>query len=397
MFGSLLALVLVSLVALPAAATDKDGDGLSDGFEKKWGLTDPNKRDTDGDGVVDTVEDHDGDRLGNLGEQRFGTDPGNRDSDGDGKSDGNEDKDRDGRSNAREQDQRPIPRDMRPPLARAKYDHPADKARCVEPNTGSRARRCVLGNLRGDTRVVLMGDSHATMWLPAFKRSAAKEGWRLITLIRGGCQPALGTRNIGQHLIDRGKSCQAWRQNAIKWLNTHPPDLIVITSSDTYKLVTTTGKTIPKRKRPELWRKGMKRLIAAMPGASDVMLFGEGPQNRANPVKCLWRNGSNMSACTSPWEPPRKRLVERALREAAAAKGAQFRTLYDSLCTYRPCPLVHDDVLLWRDQGHLTATISKRLTPSVRMILRDALDRGSAANPSVPPLEGSTDGVSRWT
>jgi hypothetical protein len=50
-----------------SAATDRDGDGLRDSFETRWGVTDPRDRDTDGDGVPDPAEDHDGDGLSDLG------------------------------------------------------------------------------------------------------------------------------------------------------------------------------------------------------------------------------------------------------------------------------------------------------------------------------------------
>jgi hypothetical protein len=52
--------------------TDRDGDGLTDAYERLVSKTDPNNSDTDGDGVLDGWE------------IVFGTDPKNPDSDGDG-------------------------------------------------------------------------------------------------------------------------------------------------------------------------------------------------------------------------------------------------------------------------------------------------------------------------
>ena len=57
------------MLASPVLGADTDGDGLWDGFEKHWGVTDYLDPDTDGDGVVDSAEDLDNDRLGNIGEQ----------------------------------------------------------------------------------------------------------------------------------------------------------------------------------------------------------------------------------------------------------------------------------------------------------------------------------------
>ena len=80
---------------------DSDGDMLTDGYEKKIG-TDPNKPDTDGDGLTDYEEvtkyhtnplkmDTDGDGLSDGDEViKYHTDPLKVDTDGDGLSDGDE-------------------------------------------------------------------------------------------------------------------------------------------------------------------------------------------------------------------------------------------------------------------------------------------------------------------
>ena len=84
---------------------DSDGDGLSDDKEKELG-TDPNKADTDDDGIDDGAEvdgsenpfDKDGNKVAD-GENGAPTDPKNPDTDGDGTNDGDEvnHKDKDGK------------------------------------------------------------------------------------------------------------------------------------------------------------------------------------------------------------------------------------------------------------------------------------------------------------
>ncbi|MCA9538576.1 MAG: hypothetical protein KC620_06790 [Myxococcales bacterium] len=81
---------------------DTDGDGLEDGEEDAnlngiWGPvdgeTDPRNPDTDGDGLTDGIEDT---NRNGIYEQGVETDPNNRDTDGDGLEDGVEDADHDG-------------------------------------------------------------------------------------------------------------------------------------------------------------------------------------------------------------------------------------------------------------------------------------------------------------
>lgn len=72
--------------------TDTDGDGLSDAFEITYGypILRPDRADTDGNGISDAAEDTDGDGLTNLEEQAVGTNPLSADTDGDGLTDSQE-------------------------------------------------------------------------------------------------------------------------------------------------------------------------------------------------------------------------------------------------------------------------------------------------------------------
>ena len=119
---SLITLLVVAIsiatdtAAVSGAAGDRDGDGLRDSWEQRWGVTSASDADSDGDGLLDAAEDPDDDRLSNLGEQRFRTSPSRPDTDGDGIGDWREDSDRDGRRDGREQDRRPVPAGLRPSL-----------------------------------------------------------------------------------------------------------------------------------------------------------------------------------------------------------------------------------------------------------------------------------------
>ncbi len=371
--SALLTAALLLTASLPATAADRDKDGLRDGFEAKWGVTSPNVRDSDHDGVIDSAEDNDGDKLSNLGEQRFGTNPGRKDSDRDGVPDGREDSDRDGRSDAREQDQRHLPTQLRPTIYQAKNDFPPIRFKCQTANGSARIVACRFGPVDARTTIVLVGDSHAMVYSSPIRRVAKSKGWRLITMTKTACAPLLGIHTPRQMEIDRGRTCRAWRRNVIDKLNANPPDLIILAHSDSYKLLEFRGRPIPREDFPRTWRHGLKLTLSALPNASRVLVMGDVPRNLWDPRKCLGRNRGNISACVSPKEPGSKRRVESALREGARAKGASFRTLYAKICSYEPCPVVQGNLMMWRDQTHLTDTFVTKLHPSFRAILESTV------------------------
>jgi hypothetical protein len=372
----LVALLMIMSLAVPtsALAVDTDGDGLRDAFERKHGVTSPKRSDSDWDGVVDPAEDDDRDRLSNLGEQRFGTDPGNLDSDGDGRSDGREDHDGDGVSNAEQQDRRPVPADLRPALALAPKDFGGVAASCDSELGSSALVLCRFGPAGKGGRVVLMGDSHAGVLVDPFARVAKADGWRLTTMLKGGCIPVPGMIARGQFEADGGHSCTEWRDKVIAALNRNPPHVLVITASQTYRLMHATGRGIAPFRYPGLWQDGLKSLVQRLPERTAVLILGDVPRNATQPVDCLRQYPADMSRCQARRLPLSKRSMEVAQRAATSEQGQHFDTLYHTICPYDPCPLVQGDVLIWRDKSHLTGTFARRLTPAVREVLRRFLD-----------------------
>lgn len=369
-----LTLLMVAIAAPSGLAADRDKDGLSDAFESRYGVTSPDLRDSDWDGVVDGAEDSDGDRLANHAEQRFRLHPGRKDSDGDGRLDGAEDHDKDGRTNAREQDQRPLPGGVKPSLRFAKRDRARVTKDCIPAPGSSKLVRCVDGDKQGDVRIVLMGDSHATMLYDPIRRAGASEGWRVETMLKGSCIPLLGSVNLSQWNRDRGRACRAWRIKAFDHLAANPPDLLILIGNDNAVFVDGQGRTLPRSQQPAAWRKGIRRISDRLSPRTTLLALGDVPDTKGNPTLCLKADRSDMSRCTTRRKPLPARTVERAVRAVVAEEGQRFGTLHDKICPYDPCPVIQGQKLIWRSHGHLSATFARKLTPSLRKIIRGALE-----------------------
>ncbi len=374
--ATLVVLVMATATPLAANAGDRDGDGLTDTFETRWGLTDPDRRDSDRDGVVDSAEDLDGDGLGNLGEQRAGTDPGRMDTDRDGRPDGREDHDGNGRSNAREQDLRPIPAGLKPTLAKAPKDRPYTRGQwCAPPTKSSKLVLCHFGNRDSDTTIVLMGDSHAMAWSEAAWRAAKARDWHLITVLKSACVPLRGVYTVAMHNADRGTACRGWRNNALDWINKRAAkiDALVLTHGDGYALARTNGARISSQAKVGVWAAGLRQTLRAIPERIDVIVLADIPLNARDPVRCLRFHPRNMSACVTDREPQASLTVENALRDVTEQEGEYHRSLSGQVCPYDPCPVVQGDTLIWRDKAHITGTIARRLTPSFRRMVNEVV------------------------
>lgn len=388
--ASLGALLLLAVVAGTAAATDTDRDGLRDAFEKKHGLTSYLLADSDGDGVIDAAEDHDGDDLGNRGEQRFGTDPGKYDSDSDGLPDGREDDDGDGTPDSIDQHRRPVPPRLKPALVDAFDDVAEQGARCGVRTGDARLNMCHFGDLESKTRVVLLGDSKATMYLPPAMEVAKREGWHLITMLKGRCTPVLGTMLRYQRIFDDGLSCIQWRNHALERLRKHPPDLIVLVFSDDYVLVDGENRKLDEARKLRVLRDGLAETLEALPSESTVVLLADAPKSTVNAPRCLQHNRRDMSACLTLRVPASAARSDAVLRQTMEAGGGVYRTLEDRICPYEPCPLVQGDVLIYKDKGHLTATFTRLLAPSLRAELAPLLPVASRQPTASPQPDGES-------
>jgi hypothetical protein len=371
--GVLAGLLASVMVAGAAVALDTDGDGLRDGFERKHGLTSPELADTDGDGVIDPAEDHDGDDLSDQGEQRFGTDPADWDSDDDGIPDGREDSDGDGILDRVDQYRRPVPADVRPKLQSAVIDIARDGRRCGVRTGDSEVNTCRFGDRKSKTDVVLIGDSKATMYLPPMQIVAEQEGWRLTTMLKGRCTPVLGTMPRYQRILDGGLSCVRWRDNVFERLRAKPPEMIVLVFSDDYALVDRKNRKLNDKQKEQRLESGLRATLRALPTKSIVVLLADAPRSLKNAPNCLQQNPLDMSACLTLNEPASAIRLNTVQRRAVQEGGGVYRTLEDKICPSRPCPLVQGDVLVYKDKGHLTVTFTRKLAPSLRAELAPLL------------------------
>ncbi len=376
-----LSLTLLAAAATPAvfaAAPDSDGDRLRDQFELRHGVTDPERRDTDGDGLIDAMEDLDGDGLGNLAEQRYGTDPGEPDSDGDGILDGEEDSDGDGASDASEQDRRPVPDDVEPQPEYAWYDRPPNyDDKCHGDELDPVLHPCTYGDEDSDTTIVLFGDSHALQWQPGLKSAAFRNGWRLVILTKAACPPPQVFSARKEPAA--GSSCERWRADALDWIAEHEPDVVVATGGGRiYRLVDQRGERIPDDRRTQVWTEGLSATLAAMPPGTTPLVLADTPYLRTNPATCLEEDPKDMAACLTPRAEAIDPDLDAAERVAAEAAGAAYVDLNGLVCPYSPCPVVFGDIFAWRNRDHITASLAKALAPSLGRAIDDALRFGTA-------------------
>ena len=263
-----------------------------------------------------------------------------------------------------------VPATIEPGLAQAAGDwggRPND--RCTPTVAQSSEPICVLGDPNGRKEMVVLGDSHALMWLEALNSIAAQAHWKLIDLGKPSCPaeivtpinpPGIGPSG-GRYTI-----CDKFHQWAIRWVNQAQPNLLVITQeSDTFYF------------NAKQWGTGMSALLKDIksPKTRKVVL-GNIPQLPKDPPACLAAHINDVQACAAPRAVAVSPFtqVERA---AARQGGAGYVDTTPWFCS-ATCPPIVGNYEVYLDRPHITATYSMYL----RGVLAQALLHPSSSGTS---------------
>jgi peptidoglycan/LPS O-acetylase OafA/YrhL len=253
----------------------------------------------------------------------------------------------------------PVPSNLTPSLSTAtKRSRPYDDG-CVNVGTNARLQPCEYGTAGSERTILLYGDSHAVQWFEPLEQIATARGYRLVILIKAGCPAAdvdTGTPNMHY-------TCPPYRDAAISWIAANEPDLVVVSNSYTQYPADA-----------EEWAVGTEETVERLAEASsNVVVFGDNPAFLEDPPICLSDHIDDASACAVAREDAVRQ--DRISAEVVATRNhdVAFVDTTDWFCTDDVCPPVVGNVLVMRDETHITVPMALFLQPLVEAAIAPVL------------------------
>src|ERR1700739_2006180 len=157
---------------------------------------------------------------------------------------------------------------------------------------------CATGDTAATTTVALVGDSHASMLVPAFEQVAAQRRWRLEILGKAGCPPmSMPITNLLRRLVSN--VCEQWHAYMIARLRAEHPRLVVVSMSRTY------GADyfyLPGfRSYDPAWIDARTHLVQELRGTgAKVLVLGPVPNPHSVVPICLSGHLDDATACSPP-------------------------------------------------------------------------------------------------
>ena len=253
----------------------------------------------------------------------------------------------------------PVPSNLRPSLSSARDRSAPYRDGCVNIGANAEVQPCEYGTPGGGRTILLYGDSHAVQWFEPLEQIALQRGWRLVVLIKAGCPVAeVDVPTPVLHF-----TCPPYRDRAISWIERNQPDLVVAGNSYTQYPADAAE-----------WADGTESALERLSeAASSVVLIGDNPASAADPPACLSEHIDDVSECAT--ERADAVLPERISAEVAAARnhGITFVDTTDWFCTDDLCPVVIGNLLVMRDETHITAPMAEFLRPLLEAALAGSM------------------------
>ncbi len=246
----------------------------------------------------------------------------------------------------------PLPFPVRNDLEDLDADRPQYPSRCFAERTQESSALCPLGDTDASTTVVLLGDSHAHMWLSALDEVGQEAGFAVVPVIKFGCPPSdLRVREVDVAGDPEFTACYRWRDWALDQVRELEPDTVVMSSrAPPPGVVVPPGTTLPR-----LWTDAVAaRATELATLARRVVVAGDVSYLRRDPAVCLGTAGNTMADCTVPVDPASRAFVT-ATRLGAERAGVDFADLNRLVCLDGRCPMVVDQTVTYHDGQHVGA------------------------------------------
>lgn len=268
-------------------------------------------------------------------------------------------------------------RKLRPAPAQAHADRPRiyDDG-CFVDRTVDGFKACTYGARKAKRTVVLVGDSKAAQWFTPVNAMAKRAGWRLIVIVKGGCEFADADRLVNGK---RNPSCEKWAPRALRTIVKMRPDVVLTVTF--YETALRPGGTTEADYTRAAMVSGLttywKRVLRT--GAKLVPILDTPKPNPIQVPECVQRNLDRPVRCAFDRKAGVRTSGAPAQRAAARrVSGARPVNLTKVFCPRNRCPVVVGNRLVYREGTHVTntfiATTRKALARRVHRATGGLLD-----------------------
>jgi SGNH domain (fused to AT3 domains) len=249
-----------------------------------------------------------------------------------------------------------LPSDLVPPVAQAASDTPGAYYP-VANHACTGVSKCVFGDSTSKSTIVLYGDSHAQMWLPALIPVAEATHDRLVLVWEPGCPAAtVSVWSTPMHSING--SCNRFRTSMISRIKKLDPILVLLADRTSDIPGADNQPTTAKD-----WQTGLERTIVDLKSTTtSVVVVGD--ITVFSPLvlpECMAADPTSIQTCSV--NNPNGKTRQQFAAEKAAARKEEVKYINPQpwLCTTICSPVI-GNMVAYFDTFHVSATYAEFLS-----------------------------------
>lgn len=240
-----------------------------------------------------------------------------------------------------------------PSLLTIKNDLPSfyEDAECLAKDL-TEVIKCSYGVLDNPTyTLALVGGSHSGHWFPTLEILAEELDFQIDLYNHDGCR--FTDNDEWNHLTE---NCIEWNANLLEHLKANPPDLVFTTA------------TVNKR---EEIPSGFINQWKALEGLSTVFAIRDNPRMNEDAPSCLEKADNPLDCAVTREEGLPMKVQWEDVDDIPS--NVVFGDLTDYFCDDEACYPLIGNVIVYRDNNHITAAYAKTLAPVLKEQLEAAL------------------------
>lgn len=267
---------------------------------------------------------------------------------------------------------------IRPDPARADADKPPGYSNGCHLGQGpSKPVGCTYGDKNARRTIMLVGDSMARQWLPTLDRYGKKKKWRIVAHTKSACSFSQADPPSAGSASKRFTSCVTWNDRLLHRIRADKPRVVAVALYNKYARKTSKARTSTQRQIA--MAKGIRASWrSATRAGSRVLVLNSTPHigtpypghPKWEAADCVASNRKNPRVCDVP---AAKALGARSVwtpqDRARVLKGMSRVNLVDlntKFCSTTTCRVVIGNIMVYRDNHHMTATFARSLYPYLR-------------------------------
>jgi len=228
---------------------------------------------------------------------------------------------------------------------------------------------CTFGPKTSKKLLVILGDSHAMMWIPAILPNAIKLGYKISLVWEPAC-PIASLSVAALYPPDfRPNHCATWLSSTLTSVAKAAPQAIIL--GERSARVVAQGGTSPFSSAA--WQSGLETTINALKGIrTKIALLGDIPYLSRPTASCLAIQTKSVQLCGSAYPSPDFPGQQIAEAAAASSTGSTYVSTIPWFCT-KTCSPVIGKYFAYYDQGHVSTTYALYLSGVMTAALNGVL------------------------